>query len=74
MSTDPTPLTPIRPARDWRKLAREAAAAGIERDVAQFIADNTTDRRADGDVKHFAPGYINMIERWLEQEAINGKQ
>lgn len=66
--------TTLRPARDWRKLAREARDGGYVRisSVAQFIADNTTDARADDFNRRgmFAPGYIAGIEDWLMRERL----
>lgn len=65
--------TTIRAARDWGKLAREARAAGYKsaRSIAVFIADNTSDKRADTpDGYKIAPGYHDMIETWLMQKEL----
>lgn len=60
----------IKPARDWKKLLREGKEAGYRdaRSLAVFIADNTTDRRADGPNNTFATGYHAQIEAWIQAE------
>ena len=70
MSQQPS-LTPIRPARDWKKLLREARDGGYSDSLAvTFIADNTTDSRADGENRMFAKGYHEMISGWIEQQNV----
>lgn len=66
----PDTTTVVRPARDWRKLFREARAGGYSDSLAVvFIADNTRDARANGEPCLFAKGYHDMVAAWVKQEA-----
>lgn len=67
--TDPeSKTTKIIAYRDWASL-RDEAISGKHKDVAQFIADNTRDARADDphSPQFFAPGYVQSIKDWLAQ-------